>query len=195
MHSNNHECSTANRRSPVKPASLESFKMRQSERNRGAFLIRWPDKYLPDLASVHVRNQLEMSAPSEMVWAWLIRAELWPTWYLNSKRVIIDGGGPDLHSESRFRWTTFGLRLESKVEEFVTGERLAWTARAAGIDVYHAWLIEKRQSGCYVLTEETQNGWLARLNGTLRPREMSKQHQNWLESLQRKAAEGPPPAI
>jgi hypothetical protein len=141
-----------------------------------------------------VRNELEMSVSSEVVWAWLIRAEVWPTWYRNSRQVIIEGGGPDLRLGSRFRWTTFGVRLDSKVEEFVPGERLGWSARATGIDAYHAWLIESRPSGCYVLTEETQNGWLARLNNVLRPQNMNRQHQNWLESLQQKAAEGPPPS-
>lgn len=158
-------------------------------------MIRWPPKYSPDRTKVHVRNQLEMQASSEVVWAWLICAQLWPTWYTNSKRVVIEGGGPDLRAGSTFRWTTFGVTLDSKVEEFVPGERLAWSARAAGIDAYHAWLIEKRPSGCYVLTEETQNGWLAWLSNVLRPRNMSEHHQNWLEGLQRKAAEGPPPAI
>ena len=140
-----------------------------------------------------MRNQLEMPVPSESVWAWLIRAELWPTWYNNSKQVVIEGGGHDLRPGSGFRWTTFGVRLESKVEEFVLGERLAWSAHATGIDAYHAWLIEKRPSGCYVITEENQNGWLATLSNILRPQNMGKQHQNWLENLQRKAAEGPPP--
>jgi len=156
-------------------------------------LIRWPEKYSPDRTKVHVRNQLEMPVPSETVWAWLIRAELWPSWYDNSKQVVIEGGGHDLRPGSKFRWTTFGVRLESKVEEFVAGERLAWSARATGIDAYHAWLVEKRPSGCYVLTEENQNGWLATLSNTLRPQNMGKQHQNWLESLQRKAKGGPPP--
>ena len=157
-------------------------------------MITWPEKHSPAQTKVHVRNQLEMPVPSEVVWAWLIRAELWPTWYGNSKRVVIEGGGPDLRPGSRFRWTTFGVRLDSKVEEFLPGERLAWSARATGIDAYHASLIEKRASGCYVLTEETQNGWLARLSNVLRPQNMNKQHQNWLEGLQQKAAEGPPPA-
>ncbi|HXZ89586.1 MAG TPA: SRPBCC family protein [Candidatus Dormibacteraeota bacterium] len=157
-------------------------------------MIRWPDKYSPDRTRVHVHNQLEMPVPSTFVWAWLIRAELWPTWYENSKRVVIEGGGPDLRSGSRFQWTTFGVRLDSKVEEFASGERLAWSARATGIDAYHAWLIENRPPGSYVVTEETQNGWLARLSNMLRPRSMSEQHQNWLEGLRRKAAEGPPPA-
>ena len=157
-------------------------------------MIRWPEEYSPDRTKVHVRNELEMPASSEVVWAWLIRAELWPTWYKNSKQVVIDGGGPDLRSGSTFQWTTFGVRLNSRVEEFVPGERIAWSARATGINAYHAWLIETRPSGCYVLTEETQNGWLANLNNMLRPRNMSEQHQNWLESLQRKAAGGLPPA-
>jgi len=156
-------------------------------------LIRWPDEYTPDRTHVHVRNELEMHVPAEVAWAWLIRAELWPTWYRNSKRVVIEGGGPDLRAGSKFRWTTFGLRLTSKVEEFVAGERVGWSAHATGINAYHAWLLEKRPSGCYVLTEENQNGWLARLNNILNPRNMTKQHENWLDSLQRKAAGGPPP--
>jgi uncharacterized protein YndB with AHSA1/START domain len=158
-------------------------------------LIRWPEHYSPDKTKVHVRNELEMPVSSQLVWAWLVRAELWPTWYQNSKRVVIEGGGPDLRLGSRFRWTTFGVRLDSEVEEFVPGERLGWTARATGIDAYHAWLIESRPSGCHVLTEENQNGWLASLSNMLRPQNMSTQHQNWLENLQRKAAEGPPPAV
>ena len=162
-------------------------------RRDGAVLIRWPEKYSPERTKVHVRNQLEIPAPSAVVWAWLIRAELWPIWYANSRGVVIEGGGPDLREASRFRWTTFGVKLDSKVEEFVPGERLAWSARATGIDAYHAWLIENRPSGCYVLTEETQNGFLARLNNVLRPQDMSKQHQNWLEALKQKAATGPPP--
>jgi len=156
-------------------------------------LIRWPEKHSPERTRVHVRNELEIPTPSNVVWAWLVRAELWPTWYANSKRVIIEGGGPDLRPEAKFRWTTFGVRLNSKVEEFVPGERLAWSAHAMGIDAYHAWLIENRTPGCFVVTEETQNGWLATISNALRPRNMTNQHQNWLESLKRKAAGGLPP--
>jgi uncharacterized protein YndB with AHSA1/START domain len=141
-----------------------------------------------------VRNELEMPVSSEVVWTWLVRAALWPTWYSNSKDVVIEGGGLDLLPGSRFRWTTFGVRLDSKVEEFVPGERIAWTARAIGIDAYHAWLIEKRHSGCYVLTEENQNGLLARMNNLLRPSFMGRLSQDWLEGLLRKAKEGYPPS-
>jgi len=90
-------------------------------------LIRWPDKYKPERTAVHARTELEMPVPPEAVWPWLVRAELWPTWYPGFTDVVIDGGGHDLKPGSRFRWKTFGVRLDSKVEEFVEFERIAWT--------------------------------------------------------------------
>jgi uncharacterized protein YndB with AHSA1/START domain len=155
-------------------------------------MIDWPENYRPERAVVHVRNELEMPAPAESVWAWLVRAKLWPTWYPNSQNVMIEGGASDLKPGSRFRWKTFGVTLNSRVEEFLPAERLAWSARSPGVAAYHAWVIESRPSGCYVLTEESQNGLMARLSNALRPDNMSKYHQLWLERLMAKALGGPP---
>ncbi len=47
--------------------------------------------------------------------------------------------------------------------------RLAWDAHCNGVHAYHAWAFERRDSGVYVLTEETQNGWLARLGVLMMP--------------------------
>jgi hypothetical protein len=156
-------------------------------------MIRWPDGYEPEQAAVHTRTRGEMPAPSETVWLWLVRAELWPTWYPDFGRVVIEGGGPDLKEGSRFHWRAFGITLHSKVEEFEPFERLAWSARAFGIDAYHAWLIEHRPGGsCIVLTEETQNGWVARLNNSLRPSFMPGMQRLLLERLLDRAKGGPP---
>ncbi|MDA4112843.1 MAG: SRPBCC family protein [Thaumarchaeota archaeon] len=157
-------------------------------------MIRWPENYRPGKTAVHVSNEMEMQEPAETVWAWLVRAKLWPTWYPNSQNVTIEGGGSDLMAGSRFRWKTFGVTLDSKVEEFVPTERLAWSAHSTGVDAYHAWLIERRPSGCHVLTEESQNGLMARLSNTLRPNNMSIYHQLWLEQLLAKAKTGLPPS-
>ena len=155
-------------------------------------MIARPENYRPDRAVVHVSNEIEVPAPAEVVWAWLVRAKLWPTWYPNSQNVMVEGGGADLGPGSRFRWKTFGVTLSSRVEEFVPPERLAWSARAAGVAAYHVWLIERRPTGCHVLTEESQNGLLARLSNALRPNNMSRYHQVWLEQLLEKAKTGPP---
>ncbi len=156
-------------------------------------MIRWPERYRPETAAVHVRNEIEIPATPETVWAWLIRATLWPTWYANSQNVRIDSGGSDLAAGSKFRWKTFGVTLNSSVEEFSPPERLSWSARSTGIDVYHGWLIERTPAGCHVLTEESQNGLAARLSNALRPNNMSRYHQLWLERLLLKAKTGLPP--
>jgi uncharacterized protein YndB with AHSA1/START domain len=159
-----------------------------------ALHVRWPSHYEPANCPVHVRNELAIAAPADTVWAWLVRAQLWPTWYVNSSNLrFLDGAPPDLGHRTRFQWRTFGVTIESTVLEFVPGERIAWDAHASGIDAYHAWVIQRTAEGCHVLTEETQHGWLARLGKVLMPRRMWDLHQTWLEGLKANAAKGLPP--
>lgn len=159
--------------------------------------IRWPQYYRPDNCPVHVRNELHMAASQECVWAWLIRATLWPTWYVNSANVsILDDMGPNLRMNTRFRWKTFGITITSTVLEYIPGERIAWDAHAFGVDAYHAWVLQPSAlGGCHVLTEESQHGWLARLSNLFMPNRMHMFHQVWLEGLANQAGGGlPPPA-
>jgi hypothetical protein len=157
--------------------------------------VQWPDHYQPRNCPVHVQNELDMAAAQEYVWAWLIRATLWPTWYVNSANVkILEGRGPNLQKGMRFRWKTFGVTITSTVLEYVPVERIAWDARAFGIDAYHAWVLQPSARGCRVLTEETQHGWLPRLGKLFMPNRMHTFHQLWLEGLAAKASAGLPPA-
>ncbi|HEY3421476.1 MAG TPA: SRPBCC domain-containing protein [Methanomassiliicoccales archaeon] len=155
--------------------------------------IQWPEHFDPRNAPVHVRNELVVKAPCDSVWGWLVRAELWPTWYTNSKDVrFLEGSPPDLQLGTRFAWKTFGLDLVSTVVEFETGKRLAWDAKGRGVSAYHAWLLQGTDMGCKVVTEETHYGWLARLNNRFRPDNMQMRHQEWLEGLADKARKGRP---
>jgi hypothetical protein len=158
--------------------------------------VRWPDYFSPVNAPVHVRNELEIPSSVDCVWAWLIRAKLWPTWYPNSVNVRFrTGTGPDLEAGARFRWKTFGVMIESEVVEFLPRERIAWDAHSLGVDAYHAWVLrETPAGGCHVLTEETQHGSLARLQKLFLPNRMYRGHQIWLETLRDQASGGLPPA-
>ena len=157
------------------------------------FSIRWPDRFRPDRAPVHVSNRIDIDAPADRTWSWLIRAVDWPAWYPNSAGVAIEGGGSDLRPQANFRWKTFGIALRSRVEEFEPPQRLAWSARGVGVDVYHAWLISATTGGCHILTEESQYGWLARIGHAFQPHRMERGHQMWLENLRARARSGPPP--
>ena len=157
-------------------------------------MIKWPERYHPNRASIHVINDLTIPAPCEQVWAWLIRAPLWPSWYPNSSDVrLFDNPRSELRLGTLFTWRTFGVKLKSTVQEFVPFERVAWSAHGPGIDAYHAWLLEPTPSGTHVITEETQYGILAQLQRLLMPRRMKRGHQLWLERLSAKAQAGPPP--
>lgn len=155
--------------------------------------IIWPEHYAPQHCSIHVRNELTIATSPESVWAWLIRVQLWPTWYVNSANVqFLQGAAPDLALGTRFKWKTFNVTIESTVLEFVPPERIAWDGHTFGINVYHAWIIQKTPAGCHVVTEETQHGWLARLGKLLMPKRMWKYHQIWLEALSANALRGAP---
>lgn len=155
--------------------------------------IRWPQRFDPGRAPIFVSNELTATAPPEAVWAWLVSAPLWPSFYSNSANVVLDGGGGQLADGARFRWKTFGVNLRTEVKEFDPIQRIAWHAKGLGVDAYHAWLLTPTaDGGCHILTQETQYGWLARLGKLLMPNRMHRQHQRWLEGLAATANSQPP---
>jgi hypothetical protein len=55
--------------------------------------IHWPTGFEPEKADLFAHNDLIINASCERVWAHIIDASQWPTWYPNSKDVEIQGGG------------------------------------------------------------------------------------------------------
>ena len=149
--------------------------------------VQWPTEFAPAAMPVHIVNRLVVAASPAAVWAKLVAAHAWPSFYKNSANVRVDGGG-DLRPGVSFQWRTFGLNLRSTVEEFVPAERIAWSAVGPGIVAYHAWVITPTATGCAVNSEETQRGVVARLGKLVFPRGMHTEHQKWLEGLARVAA-------
>jgi len=156
--------------------------------------IQWPENLQPAQAAVLVRNEVVIPAQAEVIWAWLLRAEQWPTWYPNSAHIhFLSDAGPDLRDRSRFRWRTFGARITSKVLEFEPATRLAWSSHGIGIDAYHAWVLTPlKEGGTRVVSQETQQGWRVRLIQRFMPNRAETQHQIWLEALSQKAQSGLP---
>ena len=153
--------------------------------------IRWPDAHKPEGAGVYVRNELRApGASADALWTHLVRARDWHTFYGNARRLRFDPPhqGPDLELGTCFRWWTFGVPVQTRVEELEPPYRLAWSGGALGSMGYHAWLLEEDDEGCTIITEETQRGLIPKLGGWfLRPR-MLKWHQRWLEGLARRAS-------
>ena len=149
--------------------------------------IAWPPEFDPATAPVHVVNRLSMTVPASLVWQRLIDARHWPLFYDNAANILIEGGGDRLGPGTVFRWRSFGVHLLTTVREFEPETRLAWLATSTGIRAWHAWEITPTETGCDVLTEETQHGLVARLGKLVYPARMHEQHQRWLEGLARPA--------
>jgi hypothetical protein len=162
----------------------------------GDTAISWPDEHTPERSAFHAVNELQMQAEPDVVWAWLSRPDLWPTYYSNARFIKHLGGPwPELELGSRFRWFSFGAFVTSEVVELEPSKRISWDAKVLGGRGYHGWVLRPQDGGTFVRTEETQKGpGIQLVKSALRPL-MVRLHQRWLEGLSRVAAEGPPPAI
>ena len=145
---------------------------------------------------MYALNELRADVAPEEIWAWLVRAPLWPRLYSNAKRVrIVEGQSPDvLLDGTRFSWITFGLPITSTVEVFEPPHRLGWRVDEFGAHAYHVWHLHRDGAGTYAVTEETQAGSIPSLMRWPMRLGLRHFHQRWLEGLARRAAEGPPPA-
>ncbi len=77
--------------------------------------ISWPTSYVPANCAADIRNEIEIPSDPEVVWAWLVCAQLWPTWYPNSANMrFISGQPPDLTLGTRFKWKTGFLNPDTK---------------------------------------------------------------------------------
>ena len=146
--------------------------------------IIFPPEFEPTNCPVHVRNEILINASPEKVWNELIRAKNWHKYYFNSSKVdFLNETGEALKAGTKIKWKTFGASLISNVEEFVPYTRLAWNAKGIGVWVYHAWLLVPTATGCHLITEESQHGFLCRLGKIFMPNRMYNYHQIWLEKL------------
>lgn len=152
----------------------------------------WPPPHVPSTVPVYAYNEIRTPLTPEQLWPVLVDATAWPRWYSNARDVQIQGGAERLAADSTFTWTTFGMRVTSTVQEFAPCTRLAWEGKGRGSTGYHRWDLRRTPEGeTLIVTEEVQNGLLARLLGPLVRRSIERQHQRWLEALVR-TAEGAP---
>lgn len=172
--------------------------------------IVWPTQFLPGTTDHFVSNEvIAKDITAAQIWALLADASRWESYYKNCSGVTPPaadasrGPGPQLlRKDDVFTFSTFGFPLVTpRVAESVApggggpttaAGRLAWCVDdpGAGIQVYHAWLVEDLEGGrVRVLTQESQIGPPFAALREERPNKMLLGHQDWLDGLV-KAARG-----
>ena len=147
--------------------------------------IHWPEGFDPKTADLFSHNQLFVNASCERVFDHIVDANKWPSWYPNSRDVVIQGGGDKLKDGAVFRWTTFGLPLESRIHEFVPNERVGWYGYAPGQapSFYHTWYLVPGDGGCMVVMDEVGKGKDAAHLREIDEGLMHRGHDLWLATL------------
>ena len=88
--------------------------------------IHWPKGQHPEDADLYVHSEIMVNASCETVFANIVDAQSWPSWYPNSHNVVVDDS-PDnkLHEGTKFSWDPFGVHIESTVSR-VRAQRPNW---------------------------------------------------------------------
>ncbi|HEY2534898.1 MAG TPA: SRPBCC family protein [Xanthobacteraceae bacterium] len=162
--------------------SRATMKMDLAERSLD---IHWPANFSPTAADLFAHNELLIEAPCETVWKQIVDAGNWPQWYPNSKDVVMLDGAKELGPDTRWRWTTFGLAIESRVHEYQPYSRLGWYGYAPGAApaFSHTWFLRPHSGGCLVLTEEVGIGKDAAHLRETNEGLMHRGHDLWLAGL------------
>ena len=150
--------------------------------------IHWPDGFHPEQADLFAHNEIVVHASCEKVFANIVDAQAWPSWYPNSHNVkLLNSPDGKLHEGTRFSWDTFGVHIESRVHEFVPNSRIGWFGDGTGMNAYHTFLLLKTDEGCYIVTEEVVKGPGAVEFRKNQPSAMHVGHDLWLGTLKQRS--------
>jgi uncharacterized protein YndB with AHSA1/START domain len=154
--------------------------------------VYWPEQYDPKTSAIYALNDIDVKASPEVVWKLLVDAENWSSYFPAENQVKILSGEPELTLGTKYTRITVGIPCNLIVTEYVPGRRLAWSTAVEGDETgssaYHGWVITPTDSGCDVLSEETQQGpFFLEEIGRKHPGALYRYHQEWVECLARAA--------
>jgi uncharacterized protein YndB with AHSA1/START domain len=150
--------------------------------------IHWPDGFHPEQADLFAHNEIVIHASCERVFANIVDAAVWPSWYLNSHNVkLLNSPDGKLREGAQFSWDTFGVHIESQVHEFAPNSRIGWFGNGTGMNAYHTFLLIRTGEGCHVVTEEVVKGPGAVEFRQKQPSAMHEGHDLWLRTLKQRS--------
>ena len=150
--------------------------------------VIWPERYDPKISALYALNDVDVRAPAETVWRLLVEAENWKSYFAPENQVRSLDGGSELKLGTKFTRVTVGISCDLVIEEYEPNRRLAWSTTVKGDETgssaYHGWVITPTNEGCYVVSEETQQGpYFVQKLGVETPGGLFKYHQQWVEDL------------
>ncbi len=111
-------------------------------------------------APVLAEGGIDIDTDPETVWRVIAAIDRWPSWNPDIKSVSLEGS---VTKGTRFRWKTGPGTITSIIQGVKRARLLAWTGKTLGIRAIHVWKLEPLNSGTRVTTQESWEGWPARV--------------------------------
>jgi len=138
-------------------------------------------------APVKAHVQTRIAARPGRVWALLVDAASWPSWYPDIESV--EAPTP-LAMGSRFTWKSGSTSIHSEVHLFEPEHRLSWTGTAFPARAVHVWMLEPTPGGGTLVTvDESMEGPL--LTWLYPSAKLEDADADWLAALKRAAEQKP----
>jgi uncharacterized protein YndB with AHSA1/START domain len=93
-----------------------------------------------------------IAAKPETVWKVMTDIDRWPTWNSDVKEASLRG---EVAEGTQFRWKVSTGTINSTLTRVDPPRVLAWNGKGFGVKAVHVWLLEPRDGGTLVRTDES----------------------------------------
>jgi uncharacterized protein YndB with AHSA1/START domain len=135
-------------------------------------------------APVITRDEILIDAPLGTIWSLQTDISSWSEWLPDIDASTLEG---PLEAGRVFRWQTYGLSIESTIQEIDAPRRIVWSGLAQGITAIHAWTMRPSEDRVLVHTEESWDGEPVRAQPEEMQQALDGSLRAWLQSLKHKA--------
>jgi uncharacterized protein YndB with AHSA1/START domain len=135
-------------------------------------------------APVITRDEILIDAPLGTVWSLHTDISSWSEWLPDIDASTIE---EPLEIGTVFHWQTYGLSIESTIQEIDPARRIVWSGTAQGIMAIHVWTMTPSENGVLVRTEESWDGDPVRAQPEEMQQALDSSLRAWLQSLKHKA--------
>jgi Polyketide cyclase / dehydrase and lipid transport len=130
------------------------------------------------------RKEVFIHAQSQIVWKIHTDINSWSQWQPGIASSKLDGS---LTPGAVFEWKPGGMTITSTIEIVEPEERIGWNGTAIGTHARHIWMLKPYKNDTLVTTEESMDGWLAKILKVVMPKFLDDSLNTWLNSLKKHA--------
>ncbi len=135
-------------------------------------------------APAMAKGEIQIDADPQTVFAVISAVDRWPSWNPDVKSVKLEG---PIEPGTVFRWKTGPGFITSTLQEVDPPREIGWTGSTMGIKAVHVFRFEPKDGGTFARSEESWEGFFARLLKGYSRRTLDEGIRDILERLKAEA--------